>query len=197
MRSALLVFLLFAAEPAFAQDEERRGFIGYSVGPAMPFGNFADASPTNARGGRAFPGYSSNLLNIVYPTGRRFDVAGTATYGEFVWQDGGDDDWWQMASLTAGPAYSRRLGARATLDLKAMAGFVILTPVVDSYSAQGSEGIGPAADLRAAVRYNVSRRWAMFAEGGVQASNVSFDDGTRTDYRALVSGFGLAYRPAW
>ena len=197
MKSALLLFVLFAAQPALAQVEERRGFIGYSVGPAAPFGAFADASPANARAGRAFPGYSSNLLNIVYPISQRFGVAASGTYSEYVWRDGGDDDWWKMASLTVGPMYSHRLTGRATLDLKAMVGLVALTPVIDGYESASGTGNSLGVDLRTAVRYSVSRRWAVFAEGGVQASNVSFSNGDRKDYRAMISGFGLAFRPAW
>jgi len=101
MKSALLVLLLFTAEPALAQAEERRGYIGYSIGPAVPFGRFADASSANARAGRAFPGYSSNLLSIVYPVGQRFGVAASGTYSEYVWRNGGDDDWWQMGQDAA------------------------------------------------------------------------------------------------
>ena len=197
MKRALFALTLFAAEPALAQAETQRGFIGYSVGPAMPFGGFADVSPSNARGGRAHSGYASNLVNVVYPLGPRLGVAVSGTYSEYVWRDGGGDDWWQMASLTAGPAYSHPLGSRAALQLKAMAGFVALTPVVDGFAAQSGTGSGLAADVRAAVRYDVTRRWSVFTEGGVQASNVSFDNGNRTDFRALISGFGVAFRPSW
>ena len=197
MKSALLVLAMFAAAPAFAQGEERRGFIGLSIGPAAPFGAFGDASSANARAGRAFPGYSSNLLNIVYPIGQRFGVAASGSYGEYVWRDGGDDDWWQVASLSVGPSYSHRLTAKAALDLKAMFGLVALTPVVDGFSSTDATGSALGVDLRAAIRYDVFRRWAIFAEGGVQSSGVSFSDGSRKDYRAVISGFGIAFRPAW
>jgi hypothetical protein len=197
MKISLVALALLAAVPAFAQEPERRGFIGFSIGPASPFGSFADASPANARDGRAFPGYSSNLVNILYPVGQRFNLAASGTYSEYVWRDGGDDDWWQMASLMLGPAYAQPLGARATLDLKAMAGLVALTPVLDRRAGPDDQGNALGVDLRAAVRYNVTRRWAVFAEGGVQAANVSFDNGDKKDFRAMISGFGIAFRPAW
>jgi hypothetical protein len=197
MKSSCLVLALFAAAPAFAQVEERRGFIGFSIGPAAPFGAFADASSANPRGGRAFPGYASNLLNVVYPIGRRFGVAVSGTYSEYVWRDGGDDDWWQMASLTLGPMYSRRLAAKTALDLKAMFGLITLTPVVDQFSSPDAQGSGFGVDVRAAIRYDVFRRWAIFAEGGVQSSGVSFLDGSRKDFRAVISGIGIALQPAW
>jgi hypothetical protein len=60
-----------------------------------------------------------------------------------------------------------------------------------------AQGNGLGVDLRAAVRYNLTRRWAVFAEGGVQASNVPFDNGDRKDFRAMISGFGIAFRPSW
>jgi hypothetical protein len=177
--------------------EKRRGFIGFSVGPSTPFGNFADASSTNARGGRAFPGYSSNLVSIVYPIGQRFGVAAAGSYGEYVWRDGGDDDWWQVATLAVGPMYSQRLSAKAALDLKAMFGLITMSPVIDGFGDPANQGNSLGADLRATLRYDVFRRWAVYAEGGIQASNVSFRNGDRKDYRAAISGFGIAFQPAW
>ena len=50
---AFLVVMLFTAEPALAQQNERRGFIGLGIGPSAPLGSFGDASSTNKRGGRA------------------------------------------------------------------------------------------------------------------------------------------------
>ena len=196
-RVAFLVVLLFAAGPAPAQDEDRRAFIGLGIGPSAPFGSFADASSGNERAGRATPGYTSTFLNLGYRFGHRVGVAAAFSYSEYVMRDGGDDDWWQVAGLTVGPMYSLRLDPKAALDLKAMFGLIALTPVVDSYTTIDGTGSGAGIDMRATVRYDVFRRWALFAEGGLQASGVSFDSGLRTDYRALISGFGIAFRPAW
>lgn len=189
--------VLFTAEPALAQDEERRGFIGLGIGPSAPFGSFADTSSVNARAGRATPGYTSTLLNLGYRFGQGLGVAAAFSYSEYVMRDGGDDDWWQVAGLTVGPMYSLRLNGSAALDLKAMFGLMALTPVVDSYTTADGTGSGLAVDLRAAVRYDVFRRWALFAEGGLQSSGVSFGSGVRKDVRAMISGFGIAFRPAW
>ncbi len=107
------------------------------------------------------------------------------------------DDWWEVEGITAGPMYSYRLNAKAALDLKAMFGLLLLTPIVDSYNTADGTGDGLAVDLRAAVRYDVTPRWALFVEGGLQSSSVSFPSGARKDFRALISGFGIAFRPAW
>jgi hypothetical protein len=196
-RLFLLALTLFTAEPALAQAETRRGFIGLDIGPSVPFGNFADASPTNAGAGRAESGYNSTLVNVGYRIGQGIGVAGAISYGEYVMKGGGGDDWWQMAALTIGPMYSLRLGAKSALDVKAMVGLVTLWPVIDNLTTSDAQGSGLGADLRATVRYDVLRRWAVFAEGGLQASNVSFPNGDEKEYRALISGFGIAFRPAW
>jgi hypothetical protein len=135
------------------------------------------------------------MLNVGYRIGRRFGVAGAFSYSEYVVRDAGDDDWWQVAGLTAGPMYSHRINHKAALDLKAMIGLIVLTPVVDSYADLVVSGLG--VDMRAALRYDVFRRVALFAEAGVQSSNGSSADGVRNDYRAMISGFGVAYRPQW
>jgi hypothetical protein len=191
------IIMLFSAEQALAQDVERRGFIGLGIGPSVPFGGFADASPANARGGRALPGYTDTYLNLGYRFRRRFGVAAAGSYSEYVMRDGGDDDWWQVALVAVGPMYSHRLNAKAALDVKAMVAFAVLTPVVDSYSTDDGTGAGLGVDVRAAVRYDVFARWAVFAEGGLQSSGVSFGPGVRKDYRAMISGLGIAFRPVW
>ena len=194
---AFPVIVLLTAAPALAQDGARRGFIGLSIGPSAPFGSFADTSSVNARAGRATPGYTDTFLNLGYRFGQRLGVAAAFSYSEYFMRDGGDDDWWQVAGLTVGPMYSYRLNAKAALDLKAMFGLMALTPVVDSYTTADGKGSGLALDMRAAVRYDVFRRWALFAEGGLQSSSVSFSSGVRKDFRAMISGFGIAFRPAW
>lgn len=196
-RSVLPLLLLFTAEPALAQDEERRGFIGLGIGPSAPFGSFADESPTRAGAGRAAPGYTSTLVNLGYRFGERFGVAAAFWYSEYDMRDLEDDDWWQVAGLTAGPMYSHRLGAKGALDLKAMAGLLALTPVIDSYDTADGTGRGLVLDLRATLRYDVLRRWAVFAEGGIHVSDASFNSGGRQDVRALISGLGVAFRPRW
>jgi hypothetical protein len=198
MKIALVVLALsLTAEHALVQTEARRGFIGLGIGPSTPFGTFASTSANNPRVGRAFPGYTDTFLNLGYRAGTHFGVAAAYSYSEFVMRDGGDDDWWQVANLMIGPMYTHPLSARAAIDLKAMLGLTAMTPVIDSYSTTGGTGGSLGVDLRATVRYDVLRRWAVFAEGGVQASNVSFNSGARTDYRAVISGIGLAFRPEW
>ena len=194
---AVTALLLLVTAPASAQEKERRGFIGLGIGPSAPFGSFAEAS-TDGRGGRAKPGYTDTFLNVGYRLRERWGVAAAFSYSEYVMRDGGDDDWWQVAGIVAGPMYSLRLNARTALDLKAMLGTIVLTPVIDSYETDDGVASGLAVDVRAAVRFDVFRRWAVFAEAGLQkSSGTPFPSGLRNDYGALISGFGIAFRPTW
>lgn len=196
--SRLVISALLCAAATAGAQESRRGFIGLGIGPSLPFGSFADPSLTNVRGGRAFSGYTDTFLNIGYRGGAYWGVAALFSYSEYVMKNGGDDDWWQVAELAAGPMYTYPLGPRGAVDLKGTLAYFALTPVVDSYTTGDRTGSGLGFDVRAAVRYDVFRAWAIFAEGGVQASNVSFPaSGRHTDLRALVSGLGIAYRPRW
>ena len=194
---AFLAVVLFTAEPAGAQQDERRGFIGLGIGPSVPLGSFGDESSTNQQGGRATTGYTDTLLNLGYRFRQSLGMAAALSYSEYPMRGVGNDDWWQVAGITVGPMYSLRLNARTALDLKAMFGMIVLTPVEDSYTTDDGTGTGIGIDVRAALRFDVLRRWAFFAEGGLQSSGVSFNSGARKDYRALISGFGFAFRPAW
>jgi hypothetical protein len=196
-RFVFLLFLqLYAAAQAVGQETERRGFIGLDIGPSAPIGKFSDAATNDALSGRATPGYTSTLFNVGY-FGRPLGISGSLSYSEYVMDGGGDDDWWQVAFFTIGPMYSRHLNARAAVDLKAMFGLAALTPVIDSYTTNDGTASGLAVDLRIALRYDVFRRWAVFAEGGLQTSRTKFSSDARTNYSALISGLGVAFRPAW
>lgn len=183
--------------PVLAQQGPR-GFIGLDIGPSQPFGAFSRRAE-RAGAGNALAGYTSTLVNLGWRRGRRWGVAALFAYSEYDMRDAdaADDDWWQVTFLTIGPMYTVPLGARAAVDLKGTLGFSALTPVIDSRAGPGDVGSGLAVDVRAAVRYDVLRRLAVFAEGGVQATNATFPAARPQQYRAFIGGFGIAFRPQW
>ena len=189
-----LLLLLLTTSQTLAQEVERRGFIGLGIGPSFPIGNFANKSSANVFSGHAIPGYTDTILNFGYRYGDRFGVTAALSYSEYFMTDDQSNDWWQVAGITAGPMYSMPINSRTSIDLKAMIGWMVLTPIFDSYSSDGVDN-GLAVDLRTLIRYNISTRWAVFAEVGIQSSNVSFTDQAQTEYRALISGFGIAFLP--
>lgn len=189
-----LVFLtaLLSSRPALAQDLDRRGFIGLGIGPSTPIGSFSDASTAVGGTGNTVAGYTSTLVNLGYRFRDRLGVAVALDYSEYSVSGEGDDDWWQVAAVTVGPMYSVPMGSRAAVDFKAMLGMIVLTPVEDGFATVGGEGVGLGLDARATFRYDVRRRWAVFADAGFHYSGSDV-----VDYRALISGLGFAFRPMW
>jgi hypothetical protein len=199
VRRALSVVALSALCGATASAQQgRRGFIGLDIGPSQPFGDFKRAAG-GAGAGNARAGYTSTLLNVGWRRGPRWGIAGLLAYSEYLMRDsdGAENDWWQVAFLTAGPMYTVPLGNRAALDVKGTIGLAALTPVIDNYASDSDTGPGLALDLRTTLRYDFATRWAVFAEGGVQATNTTVGAGVAQKYRALIAGFGIAFRPQW
>ena len=72
--AALLTWWLQAA----AQDKERietRGYIGLTMGPAIPVGSFADKDLNNDKSGLAKPGFNLSLVNFGYRFGKHFGIS--------------------------------------------------------------------------------------------------------------------------
>jgi hypothetical protein len=191
----LLTVALISGTPAHAQSDDRKSYIGITIGPAIPIGAFADLSTTHPRAGRAQLGYCDTFLNFGRRSGKHWGVAASVGYDEHNIQDLQKDDWWQVAAIGGGPMYTKDIARKTVLDFKAKAMFITTTRIIDSY--EYNRGVGLGVDLRATLRYNVHRRWALLAESGVIASNQTFDDGSATDLRVFVTGLGIAYRPSW
>jgi len=183
-----------SAQILSAQVDEPRAFIGITIGPAIPFGSFADKA-NRPEAGRAKLGYNDTFVNFGKRIGSHFGIAGSFFYNEHYMEDAAEDDWWQVAGLTAGPMYSMPVAPRTILDLKLKFGLLTTKPIVDQYEV--TKGSGFVTDARVGVRYNVHRRWCLLAESGVVVSNQSMEDGGKQGVRILVTGVGVAYRPSW
>ena len=182
------------AQVLSAQIDEPRAFIGITIGPAIPFGVFADKT-NRPEAGRAKLGYNDTFVNFGKRIGSHFGIAGSFFYDEHDMEDPAEDDWWQVAGLTAGPMYSTPLSPRTILDLKLKFGLLTTKPIVDQYEV--TKGSGFVTDARVALRYNVHRRWCLLAESGVVVGNQSLQNGGEQGVRILVTGVGVAYRPSW
>ncbi len=189
-----VVALALVTSSLQAQTDERKAFIGITIGPSIPFGTFANTT-NEPGGGGARTGYNDSFLNLGKQVGTHWGWAGSVFYNEHNMKAQGGDDWWQVAGVTAGPMYSTSLSRRAIVDLKLKVGFLTTMPIIDAYET--ARGRGFATDARVSLRYNVLRRWCLLTEAGVVVSNQSFEDETRQGFRAFVSGFGVAYRPSW
>ncbi len=191
---------LFAAAPADAQPEHRRAFLGVGRGPSVASGNFVEASTTGTRGGTTTLGYSDTFL-VAYRVRQHLALAVAFSFSHYPLHetDVNYDNGWNTTSATAGLVYSIPLSTKAAVDLKAMAGQTGLQQLVaDTYTTTGARADGLLFDVRAAFRYDVRPQWVVFAEAGLQTtSSVGFETGVRKNFRAIVSGVGIAFRPAW
>lgn len=193
-RSVLLAgaTLLLSALPAEAQSSDRRWYYALIIGPGVPISEYASRSAGSPGTGPAEWGYIDTFANLAWRGERQWGVAVSLAYGEFA-MSSGDDDWWQVVLLTAGPMYVRPLTRKLWLELKAKAGVMVTTEVVDSY--RNSVGNGVALDLRSGLRYDVFRRWSALGEVGIASSRQTFNIGGRDlGVSALISGIGAAYR---
>src|SRR6218665_1263033 len=99
--------------------QRRKGYIGMSVGPAFPVGDFAKAS-----NGGADVGFNFCVLNFGYLFNEHFGIAGTFFGGEHGFEYRGDDDYtpWSFGGVAVGPLISFPVTSRFEIDLRPMLG---------------------------------------------------------------------------
>lgn len=178
----------------FAQNNEKKGFIGISIGPAIPIGSFANKSLSDPHAGFAKTGYSDSFINFGYLFNKKFGISASIFYNEHNVDKSVTEDWWKLSGVTAGPMYALPLSEKLTFDIKAKIGFLGTTLIVDTYENQDNVGSGLGIDIRSGLRYNLARRWCLFAETGLVHSNQKMGDGRKGKIQFLLTGFGIGFR---
>lgn len=88
MKKLLLVFsCLLMVSVGFSQQQpqqEKRGYIGFSIGPAFPLGEFASADINGDYSGYAKTGLSLQLVNFGYRFGKYVGLAGLWSGSSFM-----------------------------------------------------------------------------------------------------------------
>jgi hypothetical protein len=144
--------------------------------------------------GAALNGYSNSLLNFGYRFGKNIGISAAFFYGELFINGGGDDDWWQVIGITAGPQYTFFPGKKFESDLKARIGLLGTQKVVDTYANGDGLGTGFGLDLRASLRYNLFKRWCLLAETGYFVASQKYGDGHSGKLQAIAIEFGIGFR---
>ena len=70
----LTLLILFSYSITFAQEIERKGSVGFSIGSSFPIGDFGSKSLTNNKAGLAQIGVITDV-NFVYRLGKNFGIA--------------------------------------------------------------------------------------------------------------------------
>jgi hypothetical protein len=192
----LLIFISVSiiATNIIAQNIEKKGFIGISIGPAIPLGSFASKSLTDSKAGFAKTGYSDSFINFGYNFNKKFGISASIFYNEHNVDKNVTEDWWKISGVTAGPMFSLPLSERFIFDIKTKIGLMGTSLIVDTYENQENIGSGIGIDIRSALRYNLARRWCIFTEAGLVHSNQKMGDGRKEKIQFILTGFGLGFR---
>jgi len=199
MKRILLVFALVGITTSlFAQDSGRKGFIGISMGPSIPVGDFADKSFTSANAGFAKTGATFNLVNFGYKFGQNFGIVGSWFGSANNVDIQGVDGTWSYGGLMGGPMLSMPVSDRIDFDLKAMIGFASARLKIKDNGE--TSGTGAGFQFGGTLRYNFSEKWCMVINADYFASKQKFDkldpstDNFNQNIAAINLTFGVAYR---
>ncbi len=178
MKKLLLVFLVAALTTgAFAQ--EKNGWVGMSVGMAIPGGDMDEADS----------GISFDIVNFGYSF---WDVGAVKIGGALRWTgsagtvDGNDDVTWGVGGFYVGPMVTFELGEKWMLDLKVLGGNTAV--VVDDNGTEYDDsafGINAGANLR----FNFAKKWGLMLSLDDQMASI--DD---TKVRCFTSNVGIGFR---
>ena len=186
----VIFFVLVFVSNIMGQDIERKGFIGMTIGPSFPYGEFADKN--NYYDGYAETGLNINLLTFGYKiwknvgvTGSWFGIANPTDYY-------GNEGMWGVGAIMLGPLYSIPIKERFDLDFKGMFGFVLLTKQYDN--SVTSNAFGTGFEIGMMLRYDFAKKWCLMTN--LETVNTKLDIQPDRDPKISIINlsFGIAYR---
>lgn len=171
---------------------DHSSFIGISLGPSFPLGDFGSSSALNSHAGYAKNGYTGNVVNIGYNFKNRFGISVIGFDSQYDVKEGGAGQWWDVSGLMAGPMYSVPLNDDLYFDIKPVAGFGGAALNVNDTEQDQKQGL--AADLSISLRYNFAIRWCLVADAGLfYYRQKEYISGTN-NLMNLNLGAGIVYR---
>lgn len=191
MRKFIVILsLVILSANLFAQSSNRKGFIGITLGPSIPIGDFADNSLSNDNAGFAKTGFNINVINFGYKFGQNFGITGSWFGAEHSVDAGGVDDMLSYGGLMGGPMLSFPVNEKLDFDLKGMIGFFSST--LNQNKPGETSGIGVGFDFGTSFRYNFTEKWCLLINGDYFASNLKFDEGNKK-ISSINLSLGIAF----
>jgi hypothetical protein len=190
-RLVLILSVIFISTSLFAQTSDRRGFVGMTLGPSIPVGDFASKYSSDAGGANV--GLNISLLNFGYTFGKNFGVT-ALWFGAAHKVDtngSGLDATWSYGGLMGGGLYTMPISNQLNFDLKAMVGFV--SAKLDIHDFGNTTANGAGFDFGAALRYHFSDRWSMLMTADYFTSKPNFE-GSDMSITTFNINAGIAYR---
>ena len=171
------------------QIQKRRGYIGLSIGPSIPVGEFADIS-----NGVAKTGIQLNLVNFGYLFSENFGIA-AKWFGAANPVDAEGIDPWSYGGLMTGPLLSFQVADKVEWDFHPMIGYCVAmlpdlgTGYVSEYDGSFAYNIG------AAFRFNVGNKVALLVGADYFSTKSVFQDNhIEQKIGTLSFDFGVAFR---
>ena len=184
MRYLFLIILCFIISGASARSQEtapeKRGYIGFSIGPAIPLGEFGSKDIYRDYSGFAKTGISLQVVNFGYRIGKNLGVAGMWSGASFAFDEEALRSASNLSSIyinIGSYGYSSLMGGLfvsiptplVDFDFRAMIGFgygMIPETHISGYNYVGtygsisqssSDAIAIAGDLGVGARFNLTQ----------------------------------------
>lgn len=190
-RITLVALLAILSMNLFAQSTDRKGFVGITLGPAIPVGDFASKASSNNNAGFAKTGMNINLLNFGYRFGKNLGVTAFWFGASHEVDMSGVKAMWSYGAIMAGPMYTLPVGEKLELGLKGTIGSVAATLDIDQVGKSTGSGFG--YDLGASLHYNYAERWCLLLNADYLGAKPKFTNATRK-IAAISLSAGIAYR---
>ncbi len=180
------------------QEFESKGYIGISLGPSFPMGDFKDGGTFAGFG--ALTGLQISVINFGYLFTKNFGITANWFGSAYDISTSGvlDNATWSIGGLSVGPLISFSANV-FEFDIRPTIGFIyVVTP---EFSANGIiyvESDNATAfnlDLGATARFNFAKRWALIANIDYMSSKPKF--ATIDSYQQINTlgiTAGIAYR---
>lgn len=187
----LILAITLITTALFAQINDRRGYIGITVGPSIAIGDFSSKSLDNNKAGFAKTGLNIGLVNFGYRLGENFGLTALWFGAAHKADIDGFDATWSYGGLMGGGMFTIPINNKFAFDLKAMAGFV--SARIDAGDWGDENGDGAGFDFGAVLRYHFTDRWSVLMTTDFFTSKPDFDEGKQTISTININA-GLAYR---
>ena len=166
--------------------DRRKGYIGLSVGPSIPIGEFA-----SRYSGLANTGIQINLVNFGYRFSENFGIAAT-WFGAANPVEINNIGPWSYGGLMAGPLLSFPLSQKAEWDFRPMIGYSSTTAPDLGWGTEQASSL--ALNIGTVFRINVSNKVALLLSADYFSTKPEFENVyVEQQIGTIAFGFGVAF----
>lgn len=184
--TAILIACITVTLTATPQEQKRKGYIGISIGPSIPIGEFKEEA-------WASTGVNLSLINFGYLFNNRVGIAANWFGGAHtvdVSQLGLPEGMWSYGGLLAGPLVSTPIGKNIDFDARVQIGFSAANLKLEGYNVDGT---GFAYSAGIGIRAHLGRKLSLNLNADVLTSNNKGDYMERK-IQTIHPTIGLSYR---